>query len=176
MSDTTAVIRLYFSLRTRQPSAHLREAPILMVCPACGYVPHEARQYYGSRYGHVGNFTCGRCGAKVTITDGDCFPPVRYIATGARGQSSESFVFEELYRVNWTDLKQAEALTGAVIVPPGEQGEVDFQAALHVLEATVSQSGLPRLTAPLPTGIPWVPAPFRAWLDALSTLEGTGVR
>lgn len=165
------MVRLYFNRTGRQPSTWLLDVPIFTVCPACGFVPHEARRYVGSRYGHVGGFTCGRCGARVTMLDGDCRPPVRFVAD-VPGKPERSFVFEDVYRLNWADLMRAGALTRTVLIPPGEKGYVEFEAALAAVQGEVARLGVAIVPAPLPEGVPWVPEPLRAWLDALFTLDG----
>lgn len=169
------MVRLYFNRTGRQPSTWLLDVPIFTVCPACGFVPHEARRYVGSRYGHVGGFTCGRCGARVTILDGDCRPPVRFVAD-VPGKPERSFVFEDVYRLNWADLTRAGALTGTALIPPGEKGYVEFGAALAAVQGEVARLDLLPVPAPLPEGVPWVPEPLRAWLDALFTLDGPATR
>mgnify|MGYP003341402645 FL=1 len=173
MGETAGVIRLHFNRpgnRTgRQPSTWLLDAPIFTVCPNCGFTPPEARRYVGSRYGLVGSFTCAACGAKVTITDGDCYPPVRFTAD-LPGKPQVSFVYEDVYRLNWADLERAGAALRTSLIPPGEKGYVDVEAALRALEAEIARRGLPHASAPLPDGVTWVPLPLRAWLDALHTL------
>lgn len=173
MGETAGVIRLHFNRpgnRTgRQPSTWLLDVPIFTVCPNCAFTPHEALRYVGSRYGYVGGFTCPQCRAKVSITDGDCRPPVRFTAD-TPGQPQVSFIYEDVYRLTWADLERAGALTRAPLIPPGEKGYVDFDAALRALEAEIARLDLPHGVAPLPEGVTWVPLPLRAWLDALHTL------
>lgn len=163
------MVRLHFNRTGRQPTTWLLDVPIFTVCPNCGFVPHEALRYVGSRYGYVGSFTCSSCGARVSITDGDCRPPVRFTAA-VPGDPQRSFIYEDVYRLNWADLERAQAVTRTTLIPPGEKGYVDVAAALRALEAEVVRLGVPHAQAPLPDGVSWVPLPMRAWLDALHTL------
>ena len=105
----------------------------------------------------------------MTITDGDCYPPVRFTAD-VPGHPQVSFVYEDVYRLNWADLERAGEMTRTSLIPPGEKGDVDVEAALRALEAEIARLNLPHASAPLPAGVTWVPLPLRAWLDALHTL------
>ncbi|MFC6749182.1 hypothetical protein [Deinococcus aquaticus] len=92
------------------------------------------------------------------------------------GKPERSFVFEDVYRLNWADLTRAGALTRTALIPPDEKGYVDFGAALAAAQGEAAQLGVPVVPAPLPEGVSWVPEPLRAWLDALFTLDGPATR
>lgn len=170
-------VTLRHSVRGRHASVTMTAGPILRYCPACHHTPPEPYPYHGSRYGQVGAFTCGHCGAQVSLTDGDCHPPVVYHArpTPAAPTVTETIRFEALYRITEADFRQVERWTGLRLLGDTTETIGDFPARVERVAAEVARRALP--PRPATPGLPfvtWVPQPFRVWLDLYATLEGAG--
>ncbi|MFC4638913.1 hypothetical protein [Deinococcus hohokamensis] len=168
------MVTLYHSARRPRPSVMMTEGPILAYCPACQFTARTPYPYHGSRYGHVGGFRCEQCGADVTLTDRDCYPPVTYHArpTPAGPAITETILYEELYRINEPDFRRLERWTGLTLLGQGDQQPLKFEQLVTRVAAEVQRRGLPhqpaRFALPFVT---WVPEPFGQWLDLYATLE-----
>lgn len=168
------MVTLYHSVRTRRPSVMMTSGPILQYCPACGFTPHTPFLYHGSRYGHVGGFGCGGCGARVNMVDRDCYPPVQYFARQHEDgpAATQTILYEDLYRINEPDFRRVERWTGLSLLSPEGDQKLDFESVVARVAQTVTARGLP-LQAPsfnLPF-VTWVPEPFALWLRLYATLE-----
>ncbi|PTA66822.1 hypothetical protein C8263_15905 [Deinococcus arcticus] len=170
------MVTLYHSVRTRQPSVMMTAGPILQYCPACGFLPHTPFLYHGSRYGHVGGFGCGGCGARVNMVDRDCYPPVQYFARQREGgpAATQTILYEDLYRINEPDFRRVERWTGLSLLNPEGDRQMDFEGVVARVAGEVARRGLLLQTAtPLLPFVTWVPQPFETWLGLYATLERT---
>ena len=172
-------VTLCHSVQARHASVTMTAGPILRYCPACHHTPPEPYPYHGSRYGQVGAFTCGQCGAQVSLTDGDCHPPVAYHArpTPDAPTVTETIRFEDLYRINEADFRRVERWTGLRLLGDTTGTIWDFSALVARVAAEVDRQALPlRPATPVLPFVTWVPQPFRAWLDLYAALEDAGLR
>ena len=175
---TGEMTTLYYWARPRDPVIELRTGPILTYCPNCHFIPRTPHLYAGSRYGDMGSFTCQQCGGKVSVRDQDCRPPIEYSYSRPDtppGRSSGPFqtiVYEELYRIQWTDFQQVEAWTGQTFLEKTGSGTFAFEPIFEMLAGHVRQQGLNVQEAPIELPfITWIPEPFRQWLDLTHTLK-----
>lgn len=147
--------------------------PILRYCPACHFTSRTPFLYHGSRYGHVGAFSCEGCGERVNLLDRDCYPPVRYFAQTDTGESvQETILYEDLYRINEPDFRRMERWTGLGLLSADGDKALDFGGVVTRVAAEVQRREL--ALRPASYGLPfvtWVPEPFREWLDLYTTLE-----
>lgn len=175
---TVSMTMLYYWARPRDPVTELRGGPILTYCPNCHFIPHTPHLYAGSRYGDMGSFTCQQCSGKVSVRDQDCRPPIQYsfsrsdAPSGRSSGPSQTIVYEELYRIQWTDLQQVEVWTGQTILGKTSSGTFAFEPVVEMLASHVGQRRLEVQEAPIELPfITWIPEPFRQWLDLTHTLR-----